>query len=102
MHNLKEIRKNFSEFEKSLEKRSVNIDFSNLQKFINCKGNFNHTFRTGHKTSFILCYINFNYFNTCSENPTLYTERFRGINSRFDVCIQRYSYGFYRWYTVDC
>ena len=30
MHNLKEIRKNFSEFEKSLEKRSVNIDFSNL------------------------------------------------------------------------
>jgi len=32
MHNLKEIRKNFSEFEKSLEKRSVNIDFSNLQK----------------------------------------------------------------------
>ena len=32
MHNLKEIRKNFSEVEKSLEKRSVNIDFSNLQK----------------------------------------------------------------------
>ena len=32
MHNLKEIRKNFSEFEKSLEKRSVNIDFNNLQK----------------------------------------------------------------------
>ena len=32
MHNLKEIRKNFSEFAKSLEKRSVNIDFSNLKK----------------------------------------------------------------------
>ena len=32
MHNLKEIRKDFSEFAKSLEKRSVNIDFSNLKK----------------------------------------------------------------------
>jgi seryl-tRNA synthetase len=32
MHNLKEIRKNFSEFAKSLEKRSVNINFLNLQK----------------------------------------------------------------------
>ena len=32
MHNLKEIRKNFSEFAKSLEKRSVNIDFANLEK----------------------------------------------------------------------
>ena len=32
MHNLKEIRKNFSEFAKSLEKRSINIDFSNLKK----------------------------------------------------------------------
>ena len=32
MHNLKEIRKNFSEFAKSLEKRSVNIDFTNLEK----------------------------------------------------------------------
>ena len=32
MHNLKEIRKDFSEFAKSLEKRSVNIDFSNLEK----------------------------------------------------------------------
>ena len=32
MHNLKEIRKNFSEFSKSLEKRIVNIDFSNLKK----------------------------------------------------------------------
>ena len=32
MHNLKEIRKNFSEFAKSLEKRSVNIDFDNLEK----------------------------------------------------------------------
>jgi seryl-tRNA synthetase len=32
MHNLKEIRKNFSEFAKSLEKRFVNINFTNLQK----------------------------------------------------------------------
>ncbi|MDC0876404.1 serine--tRNA ligase [Candidatus Pelagibacter sp.] len=32
MHNLKEIRKNFSEFAISLEKRSINIDFINLQK----------------------------------------------------------------------
>ena len=32
MHNLKEIRKNFSEFAKSLEKRSVNVDFANLDK----------------------------------------------------------------------
>ena len=32
MHNLKEIRKNFSEFAKSLEKRFVNINFSNLKK----------------------------------------------------------------------
>ena len=32
MHNLKEIRKNFSEFAKSLEKRSANIDFANLEK----------------------------------------------------------------------
>ena len=32
MHNLKEIRKDFSEFVKSLEKRSTNIDFSNLKK----------------------------------------------------------------------
>ncbi|MDB9718007.1 serine--tRNA ligase [Candidatus Pelagibacter sp.] len=32
MHNLKEIRKNFSEFAKSLEKRSVNVDFVNLEK----------------------------------------------------------------------
>ena len=32
MHNLKEIRKNFSEFAKSLEKRSVNVDFTNLKK----------------------------------------------------------------------
>ncbi|MDA9603907.1 serine--tRNA ligase [Candidatus Pelagibacter sp.] len=33
MHNLKEIRKDFSEFAKSLKKRSTNIDFKNLQKF---------------------------------------------------------------------
>jgi seryl-tRNA synthetase len=32
MHNLKDIRKDFSAFQKSLEKRSVNIDFYNLQK----------------------------------------------------------------------
>ena len=32
MHSLKEIRKNFSEFAKSLEKRSVNVDFANLEK----------------------------------------------------------------------
>ena len=32
MHNLKEIRKNFSEFAKSLEKRSVNVDFASLEK----------------------------------------------------------------------
>ena len=32
MHNLKEIRNDFSAFEKSLEKRSVNIDFRYLQK----------------------------------------------------------------------
>ena len=32
MHNLKEIRKDFTKFEKSLEKRSVNVDFVNLQK----------------------------------------------------------------------
>jgi len=32
MHNLKEIRKNFSKFEKDLEKRSTNIDFVNLKK----------------------------------------------------------------------
>ena len=32
MHNLKEIRKDFSKFIKSLEKRSINIDFDNFQK----------------------------------------------------------------------
>ena len=32
MYNLKEIRKNFSEFAKSLEKRSFNVDFANLEK----------------------------------------------------------------------
>ena len=32
MHNLKEIRKNYSEFKKSLKERSTNIDFNNLQK----------------------------------------------------------------------
>ena len=31
MHNLKEIRKDFSEFAKSLEKRLIKIDFKNLQ-----------------------------------------------------------------------
>ena len=32
MHNLKEIRKDFSKFEKDLKKRSVKIDFDNLKK----------------------------------------------------------------------
>ena len=32
MHNLKEIRKDFSKFEKDLQKRSVKIDFNNLKK----------------------------------------------------------------------
>jgi seryl-tRNA synthetase len=32
MHNLKEIRKDFSKFKKLLEKRYLNIDFDNLQK----------------------------------------------------------------------
>tara|TARA_B100000787_G_scaffold140584_1_gene109597 strand:- start:3207 stop:4466 length:1260 start_codon:yes stop_codon:yes gene_type:complete len=32
MHNLKEIRKDFITFAKSLEKRTINIDFVNLQK----------------------------------------------------------------------
>ena len=32
MHNIKEIRKDFSVFAQSLERRSVNIDFKNLQK----------------------------------------------------------------------
>ncbi len=32
MHNLKEIRKDFSKFEKDLVKRSVKIDFNNLKK----------------------------------------------------------------------
>ena len=32
MHNLKEIRKDFSKFEKDLVKRSVKIDLNNLKK----------------------------------------------------------------------
>ena len=32
MHNLKEIRKDFSKFKKALETRPVKIDFNNLQK----------------------------------------------------------------------
>ena len=32
MHNIKEIRKDFNVFAKSLEKRSINVDFKNLQK----------------------------------------------------------------------
>ena len=31
MHNLKEIRKNFDVFKKSLEKRSTNIDFEKIK-----------------------------------------------------------------------
>ena len=33
MHNLKEIRKNFENFKKTLENRSVEIDFLSLEKF---------------------------------------------------------------------
>ena len=32
MHNLKDIRKDFSKFEKDLNKRSVKIDIANLKK----------------------------------------------------------------------
>ena len=32
MHNLKEIRKDFAVFAKSLEKRFINLDIKNLQK----------------------------------------------------------------------
>jgi seryl-tRNA synthetase len=32
MHNLKDIRKDFSKFEKDLNKRSVKIDIPNLKK----------------------------------------------------------------------
>ena len=32
MHNLKEIRKDFDTFKKSLEKRNIDIDFNNLEK----------------------------------------------------------------------
>ena len=32
MHNIKDIRKDFALFAKSLEKRSLKIDFKNLQK----------------------------------------------------------------------
>ena len=32
MHNLKDIRNDFSAFAKSLKNRSTNIDFENLQK----------------------------------------------------------------------
>ena len=32
MHNLKDIRKDFTGFAKSLEKRSINLDFENLKK----------------------------------------------------------------------
>ena len=32
MHNLKEIRLDFSQFEKSLQNRSLKIDFNNLKK----------------------------------------------------------------------
>ena len=31
MHNLKEIRKNFEDFKKALEKRSLDIDFDKLK-----------------------------------------------------------------------
>ena len=32
MHNLKEIRKDFDNFKKSLEKRSIEVDISNLEQ----------------------------------------------------------------------
>ena len=32
MHNIKDIRKDFVAFAKSLEKRSININFEKLQK----------------------------------------------------------------------
>jgi len=32
MHNIKEIRKDFSNFQKSLEKRNINVDFQKIQK----------------------------------------------------------------------
>ena len=32
MHNLREIRKNFSAFKKALDKRSTNINFDELEK----------------------------------------------------------------------
>ena len=32
MHNIKEIRKDFSKFQKSLEKRNINVDFEKIQK----------------------------------------------------------------------
>ena len=32
MHNLKEIRKDFDAFKKSLEKRLINIDFEKIKK----------------------------------------------------------------------
>ena len=32
MHNLKDIRKDFSKFEEDLKKRLVKIDFANLKK----------------------------------------------------------------------
>ena len=32
MHNLKEIRKDFNNFKKSLEKRNIDVDFNNLEK----------------------------------------------------------------------
>ena len=31
MHNLKEVRKDFENFRKSLEKRLINVDFSKLE-----------------------------------------------------------------------
>jgi seryl-tRNA synthetase len=31
MHNIKDIRKDFTAFAKSLAKRTINVDFANLQ-----------------------------------------------------------------------
>ena len=32
MHNIKEIRKDFSKFQKSLKKRNISVDFEKIQK----------------------------------------------------------------------
>ena len=41
MHNIKDIRKDFTLFAKSLEKRSLKIDFENLQQLDELKNKCN-------------------------------------------------------------